>query len=85
MPVLEAMSCGAAVITSNCSSLPEVGGDSVQYCNPLEHESIVEAIELLLTKPSLQKELREKAQFRSKQFSWEKTVRETKQVYLRYL
>ena len=37
LPVLEAMAAGAAVLTSTVSSLPEVGGDAVDYVDPLDH------------------------------------------------
>jgi glycosyltransferase involved in cell wall biosynthesis len=82
LPILEAMSCEAPVITSNVSSLPEVGGDSVMYCDPYDVESIVYTIEEIITKPSLQKELREKGKIRAQQFSWKKAAEQTRQIYL---
>nr|VFK41199.1 MAG: Glycosyltransferase involved in cell wall bisynthesis [Candidatus Kentron sp. TC]VFK56586.1 MAG: Glycosyltransferase involved in cell wall bisynthesis [Candidatus Kentron sp. TC] len=47
LPVLEAMQVGTPVITSNISSLPEVGGDAVYYVDPYSIESIKTAIETL--------------------------------------
>lgn len=82
LPVLESMTCETPVITSNISSLSEVGGDSVMYCDPYDIESIVCAIEEVLTKPSLQKELREKGKNRSQLFSWKKAAEQTRQIYL---
>ena len=45
LPVLEAMGYGTPVVTSNISSLPEVGGGAVEYCDPYDTESITHAIE----------------------------------------
>ena len=44
LPVLEAMSLGAAVVTSDISSLPEVGGDAVEYVDPFDVSSIAAAL-----------------------------------------
>ena len=51
LPVLEAMAAGAAVITSGVSSLPEVGGDAVEYVMPTDTGSIAAALERLLRDP----------------------------------
>ena len=45
LPVLEALSCGTNVICSNSSSIPEVGGDVVEYFNPYNIEEIANKIE----------------------------------------
>lgn len=81
LPVLEAMSCGAAVITSNTSSLPEVGGDAALYINPASKESLIEKMEMLLLDDSLRSELRHKSLIRAGIFSWEKTARIVLEVY----
>ena len=49
LPVLEALSAGAAVLTSDVSSLPEVGGDAVLYVDPRNVEAIRTGLEQLLT------------------------------------
>ena len=74
LPVLEAMSCGAAVITSNTSSLPEVGGNAVLYIDPQSKENLIEKMELLMDHPLLIQELRIKSKERSKIFSWDKAA-----------
>ena len=76
LPVLEAMACGTAVITSNISSLPEVGGDAVIYCNPYDVGDICNKIKMLLTDENLQRELKIKGVKRAKQFTWEKSAKE---------
>lgn len=70
LPVLEAMTTGAAVITSNVSSLPEVGGDAVEYVDPRDPESIAVALRRLLDSPAARAELGDRARLRAAGFSW---------------
>jgi glycosyltransferase involved in cell wall biosynthesis len=72
LPVLEAMAAGAAVLTSNVSSLPEVGGDAVQYADPREVASIADGLRRLLTDASRRDELARRARARAGEFSWER-------------
>jgi glycosyltransferase involved in cell wall biosynthesis len=72
MPVLEAMSVGTPVVTSKFSSLPEVGGDSVLYCDPRNVDDIAMVMKNILTKEDLRETLTQRGKDRSKQFSWEK-------------
>ncbi len=71
LPVLEAMAAGAAVLTSNTSSLPEVGGDAVAYVDPYDIESIRAQLAALLGSSEWRGELGERARERARQFSWE--------------
>jgi glycosyltransferase involved in cell wall biosynthesis len=72
LPVLEAMAGGAAVVTSNVSSLPEVGGDCVMYVDPHAIDSIAEGLLKVLTDHSLRTGLGARAQARAGEFSWER-------------
>lgn len=81
LPPLEAMACGTPVVTSNAGSLPEVVGDAALLVNPENVEEIVSAIETVLTNKKLRKELIKKGFERVETFSWEKTARETLEVY----
>lgn len=81
LPVLEAMSLGAAVITSNTTSLPEVGGDAVHYVNPLDIADIGSAFRLLENDTAYRERLRVKAVERSKGFSWEASARKVLEIY----
>lgn len=74
LPVLEAMAAGAAVITSNVSSLPEVGGDAVEYADPRDPSSIREALERLLSSPEHRSRLGKLAVARAGLFSWDLTA-----------
>jgi glycosyltransferase involved in cell wall biosynthesis len=74
LPVLEAMSAGAAVITSNLSSLPEVGGPAVEYVDPWDVSDIASGLERLLGSPQRRQQLGALARERAQQFSWESTA-----------
>ncbi len=80
LPIVEAMSYGCPVITSNVSSLPEAGGEAALYVNPTDSNDIASKIALLIKDEKLRKELREKGYKQAKKFSWEKTARESLRV-----
>jgi alpha-1,3-rhamnosyl/mannosyltransferase len=70
LPVLEAMAAGAAVVTSNVSSLPEVGGNAVEYADPRNVESIAAALRHVLDDAAYRSDLAARAVKRATQFSW---------------
>lgn len=80
LPVLEAFQHGCPVITSNISSLPEVGGDAALYVDPKSVGDIAEKIMKLITNDNLRNELVEKGKKQVAKFSWEKTAKETLKV-----
>ena len=84
LPILEAMHYGKAVISSNTSSMPEVGGDAVEYCDPNEVESIEEAIKNVVENEAYRVLLENKAMKRAKLFSYEKAARETMEIYRQF-
>jgi len=71
LPVLEAMAAGAPVVTSNVSSLPEVGGSAVEYVNPLEVASIAQGLRRVLGEEARRAELSAAGRARAAQFSWD--------------
>jgi len=81
LPPLEAMACGTPVITSNISSLRETVGKGGILINPYDVDELAEAIYEILTNDKLRKNLIKKGLRRAKQFSWEKTAKETLKVY----
>jgi glycosyltransferase involved in cell wall biosynthesis len=81
MPVLEAMACGAAVVTSNSSALPEVAGDAAVLVDPSSTDAIGEAILALLRDPARRDELGQAARARAAHFSWAAVAEETMKVY----
>ncbi len=81
LPPLEAMACGTPVIVSDRGSLPEIVGEAGLIIDPDREDSIAGAIEKLWDSETLRSEFREKGLLRAKEFSWEKTARETLRVY----
>ncbi len=81
LPVLEALQCGTPVVTSNVSSLPEIGGEACLYADPHSSDSIGDQIRMAIQNPDLRKSLSEKGIARAKQFSWDKCAWETLAVY----
>jgi len=70
LPVLEAMACGAAVLTTRLLSLPEVGGDAVAYCEP-DPASIGDALARLHADPDGRARLGRMARERALGFTWD--------------
>jgi glycosyltransferase involved in cell wall biosynthesis len=83
IPILEAMACATPVICSQTSSLPEIGGDAVHYIqDPTSTESIGTAILSMLEKSDGELGIQAKKGYdRATLFSWERTARETLEVY----
>lgn len=78
---LEAMSCGAPVVCSNRTSLPEVVGDAALLVDPENTQKLVEAMRRVLSDNDLQTDLRARSLERATLFNWQKTARETLAVY----
>ncbi len=74
IPILEAMNCDVPVITSNTSSMPEVGGEAVIYADPYSVDSISTAMRTLYSDHKLSQELINKARLQRQKFSWDKTA-----------
>ncbi|HDN79560.1 MAG: glycosyltransferase family 1 protein [Chloroflexi bacterium] len=85
LPILEAMACGLPVIASNAASIPEVTGSAALLVDPEDEEALAAAIRRVLREPELASQLREKGLKRAASFSWERTARETLNVYRRVL
>jgi glycosyltransferase involved in cell wall biosynthesis len=81
LPVLEAMSCGTAVIASNCTSLPEITGDAALLVDPGDAAGLAAAMTLLLENTTHREELASRALQRAKLFSWQETVAQTLDTY----
>jgi len=81
LPPLEAMASGTPVVTSNVSSLPEVTGEAAVLVDPYDVDSIADGIYRVLRSPALRQELREKGIARAREFSWERSVARTRELY----
>lgn len=81
LPVLEAMACGAPVITSNTTSIPEIAGEAAILIDPLDVPSIAQAIQALLDDDVRRRELTASGLAQAATFSWHRTAAETLQIY----
>ena len=81
LPPLEAMKCGAPVITGNRTSLPEVVGDAGLLVDPFDVDALGAAINRLISNSELRAELTTKGLERAKLFDWRETARQTLAVY----
>jgi len=74
IPLVEAMKCETPILTSNITSLPEVGGDAAIYADPYSVEEITEGMKKLASDIELRTTLIEKGKERLKNFSWDKSA-----------
>jgi glycosyltransferase involved in cell wall biosynthesis len=81
LPVLEAMQCGAPVVTTRSSSLPEVAGDGALLVDPRDEAGLTAALATLMTDDALAADLSRRALRQAGRFSWERCARETLAVY----
>jgi glycosyltransferase involved in cell wall biosynthesis len=81
IPVIEAMACGAPVITSNLSALPEVVGNAGLLVDPYSVDEIADAMLRILSDSLVRDNLRTRGLERAKHFSWERSARETLAAY----
>jgi glycosyltransferase involved in cell wall biosynthesis/ubiquinone/menaquinone biosynthesis C-methylase UbiE len=81
LPPLEAMACGAPVITSNTSALPEVVGDAAILIDPHNSEELCQAMKAVLSDGDLRLKMRQQSLKRARFFSWERVAQETLAVY----
>jgi glycosyltransferase involved in cell wall biosynthesis len=75
LPALEAMACGAAVIGSETTSLPEIVGEAGLYFDPNRPERLAECMERIVGEPLLKDKLGSAGLARAKTFTWERSAR----------
>jgi glycosyltransferase involved in cell wall biosynthesis len=85
LPPLEAMACGAPVVTSRLSSLPEVVGDAALLVDPYSVDDIASALRRVILDDALRKELIARGHARARAFSWEQSIERIHAAYLRAL
>ncbi len=76
LPVLEAMACGAAVVTSNNSSLPEVAGDAALLIEARDVDALAFAMQKILDDSSLRAQLKQRGLVQAQKFSWQKSAQQ---------
>ena len=85
LPLLEAMGCGTAVLTSNSSSLPEVAGAAAQMLPPQDLAAWTETMFSLLANPALRHDLISAGFAQVRRFSWQQSARQLLTIYQRML
>lgn len=83
LPVLEAMACGAPVLTSNCSSLPEVAGEAALLVDPHDTAHLTQALSRLVSQPDLRRQLVERGYHQIQGFSWAKAAQQVQDIVWR--
>lgn len=81
LPLVEAMACGCPVISSNRSCIPEIVQDAALLVDPSDITAMTKAAKELLDNTDLSESFKHKGLKRAKDFSWEKTARQTVDVY----
>lgn len=74
IPLLEAMTCGCPIVTSNISSLPEVAGNAAIFFDPEDIHDMKEKLLVMTINPTLYEKYKHLSQLRSSQFSWQLTA-----------
>ncbi len=83
LPILEAMTCGAPVITSDRGSLPEVAGDAAIIIDAEDERALATHLAAVLTDANRAQSLRERGLARAAQFSWQRNARQMLECYAR--
>ncbi len=83
LPVIEAMACGTAVLTSRRGSLAEIAGEAAHFVEPTEVDSIQDGLRWLVSDHDYRRSLQTAGRAHATQFAWEKAAVETRQVYER--
>ncbi len=81
LPVIESMQLGCPVITSNVSSLPEIGGDAVHYVDPYSVDEIANGIDAVCGNEEYRLALEEKGRIRAKMFSLDHYAQKLSKIY----
>lgn len=81
IPIIEAQACGIAVITSNTSSMPEIGGNGAVLVNPNNPNEITNAIQQLINDKNLKEKLIDNGLVNAPKFSWTESAKDTIKLY----
>lgn len=82
IPMVEAMQSGTPILSGNLTSLPEVGGDAVLYCDPMDIHDIASKLSLIAHNDELKQELAQKGLERSTLFSWDESAEKVREILM---
>ena len=85
MPIIEAMACGSAVITSNLSAMPEAAGDAGILVDPHSPEDIMKAMKQISKDEIFRKSLIDKGYKHASLFTWQRYAQGTIYVFKKVL
>ncbi len=85
IPILDAFYCGLPVVTSDVSSMPEVGGNAALYIDPTDVDDIKGKIKDVYRDEDLRETMIKKGFEQVKKFTWEKTAHQTVDIYKRLM
>ncbi len=85
LPGLEAMACGAPVVSSNATCLPEIYGDAAEYFDPRDIEDMAKTIQKVLNKEDLRQELVAAGKRQVAKYSWKRMAEQTVAIYKQVL
>ncbi len=83
LPVIEAMACGTKVVSSNTSSLTEVGGNVIPYFNPKDIEEMARVIKEEINRVDTKEDIEKRIAW-AKRFDWKKTSKEIQEIFELY-
>jgi glycosyltransferase involved in cell wall biosynthesis len=81
LPVVEAMACGTAVVSSNSTSIPEIAGKDAILVNPNSLDENVDALESVLNDSQLRQHLTAQGRARAAQFTWPRAAAQLHELY----
>lgn len=82
IPMVEAMQSGTPILAGNLTSLPEVGGGAVLYCDPMNVDDIAVKLSLIANNDEMKKELSQKGLERSQLFSWDESAEKVWEILM---
>lgn len=83
LPVLEAMACEVPVVTSQSTSMAEVGGDAAVLIDPTDEQDLADGLLCVVGDTSLRADLVARGSARARSFSWDRTAGQTLEAYVR--
>jgi glycosyltransferase involved in cell wall biosynthesis len=81
MPVLEAMACGAPVITSKTTALAEIAGDAAMLVDPTNAREMAQSMRQVIEDEALRASLKTKGLAQAKQYTWSQAAAQTCRLY----